>query len=125
MAEQLPSDVKAFIDKHIHSVAQLEILLMLQSEPERTWTAEEVTRHLYLQPQMTSQLLLEIVERGLANLTESGFRFRPASEADRLVIELLAEVYPQRRVAVISEIFSKPTDYLKAFSDAFRLRKED
>ena len=40
------------------------------------------------------------------------------------LIERLNRVYQERRVAVTTEIFSKPIDFVKAFADAFRLRKE-
>jgi DNA-binding MarR family transcriptional regulator len=125
MSNDFPADVKEFIGKHIHSVAQLEILLMLLREPERTWTSVEITKGLYLESQMVTQLLTDIVQRGFVVRTESSFRYQPTSDADRQLIERLAQVYQERRVAVIAEIFSKPIDFIKAFADAFRLRKEE
>ena len=125
MSNDFPADVKEFIGKHIHSVAQLEILLTLLREPERAWTSAEITKGLYLEPQMVTQLLRDIVQRGFAVQTEASFRYQPANDADRQLIERLAQVYQERRVAVIAEIFSKPIDFIKAFADAFRLRKEE
>lgn len=125
MSNEFPADVKEFIGKHIHSVAQLEILLMLRTEPEQTWTSVEITKTLYLESQMVTQLLTDIVQRGFAVQIESGFRYQPANDTDRHLIERLAQVYQERRVAVIAEIFSKPIDFIKAFADAFRLRKEE
>ena len=125
MSNDFPADVKEFIGKHIHSVAQLEILLMLLREPERAWTSAEITKGLYLESQMVTQLLRDIVQRGFAVQTEASFRYQPANDADRQLIERLAQVYQERRVAVIAEIFSKPIDFIKAFADAFRLRKEE
>lgn len=125
MADAFPTDLKEFIGKYIHSVAQLEILLMLRSESDKCWTAEEITRRLYLQLEMTSQLLLEVVQSGLAIRTGSGFIYQPVNDADRIAIDHLAQIYHERRVAVIAEIFSKPKDSLRAFSDAFRLRREE
>ena len=37
----------------------------------------------------------------------------------------LEKIYKTRRVSVISFIYSKPTDPLRAFSDAFKLRKDE
>lgn len=125
MADAFSTDLKDFISKNIHSVAQLEILLMLRSDPQRYWTADEITQKLYLQLQMTSQLLSEIVERGLANRADSGYLYHPANDADRNAIDCLDRMYHERRVTVISEMFSKPKDSLRAFSDAFRLRREE
>jgi hypothetical protein len=52
------------------------------------------------------------------------YRFNPASPEAGLVGEL-EKIYKARRVSIISFIYSKPTDPLRAFSDAFRLRKEE
>ena len=41
------------------------------------------------------------------------------------VIEMLAETYRDRRLAVTNEIYSKPLDKVKTFAEAFRLRKEE
>jgi len=125
MADEFPDDLKDFIRKHIHSVAQLEILLMLRKEPERTWTADEVTNSLYLQSEMVTQMLKDISQRGFAVETQGRFRYQPANDTDRRLIDRLAQVYQERRVAVITAIFSKPIDFIKAFADAFRLRKEE
>ena len=125
MADAFSTDVKEFISKNIHSVAQLEILLMLRSAPQKYWTADEITQTLYLQLQMTAQLLSEIVQRGLAIRIDGGYLYQPTSDADRNAIDRLASIYHERRVAVIAEIFSKPKDSLRAFSDAFRLRRDE
>lgn len=125
MDEPFSTDVKEFIGRHIHSVAQLEILLVLRSEPQKCWTADTITQKLYLQLEMTSRLLAEIVGRGLAIRTDSGFLYQPSDDADRSAIDHLAQVYHERRVAVTAEIFSKPKGSLRAFSDAFRLRREE
>jgi DNA-binding MarR family transcriptional regulator len=125
MTGDLPADVKEFIGKHIYSVAQLEVLLMLRGEPDRTWTLDEITNRLYLQSQMVARLLTDIVQRGFAVQEQSCFRYQPANDVVRRLIDRLAHMYQERRVAVITEIFSKPIDFVKAFADAFRVRKEE
>jgi hypothetical protein len=124
MPEDFPEDVKEFIGKHIHSIAQLEVLLMLHDEPERTWTVEEITSRLYLQSEMVGHLLKDIANRGFAIETEGRYRYQPTNEVESELVHRLNRVYQERRVAVTTEIFSKPIDFVKAFADAFRLRKE-
>jgi DNA-binding MarR family transcriptional regulator len=124
MPDDFPDDVKEFIGKNIHSIAQLEVLLMLQKQPERTWTVDEITSRLYLQSEMVAHLLNDIVQRGFAVEGQGQYRYQPASDADNELVERLNRVYQERRVAVTTEIFSKPIDFVKAFADAFRLRKE-
>jgi hypothetical protein len=45
----------------------------------------------------------------------------PALDA---AVAQLAKDYAERRVSVITLIFSKPVDKLRTFADAFRLRKD-
>jgi hypothetical protein len=40
------------------------------------------------------------------------------------LIDQLADLYQQRRVAVITQIYSRPVKNVQTFADAFRLRKE-
>jgi len=125
MSADFPADVKEFIGKNIHSVAQLEILLMIRGEPERSWTADEITNGRYLQSHLVAHLMEDLVQRGFAVQNITKFCYQPSDHEDRLLIDRLALVYQERRVAVIAEIFSKPIDFIKAFADAFRLRKEE
>jgi hypothetical protein len=124
MDEVFSNDVKQFIGQHIHSVAQLEVLLTLQRDPTRQWTADEITTLLFLQPKMVRDLLGDLLRRGFVTQTGEQFQFQPASSELSGLIERLARLYGERRVAVTTEIFSKPIDFVKAFADAFRLREE-
>ena len=125
MVDGFPYDVKEFINQHIHSLAQLEVLLTLRREPERLWTIGEVTSALYLQPEMVNDLLLDVVRRGLADQEGGSFRYRPANEVVGGLIDRLAQLYRERRVAVTTEIFAKPVDSVRAFAEAFRLRRKE
>jgi hypothetical protein len=125
MVDGLPNDVKEFISRHIHSLAQLEVLLTLRREPERLWTIDEITSALYLQRQMVNDLLLDVVRRGLVEQEGGNFRYRPANDIIGGLIDRLAQLYQERRVAVTTEIFAKPVDSVRAFAEAFRLRVKE
>jgi hypothetical protein len=128
MSDEFPAEIAQIIDQQIESLAQLEALLLLRKDPARYWTSEEIAKALYITPEMASLLLADMARRGLAR-TESQsaarFAYRPHdSETDRIVSEL-ASLYQERRVAVISLIYSKPLNKVQTFADAFRLRKEN
>jgi hypothetical protein len=125
MTEEFPKDAKEFIHQHIHSVAQLEVLLALHRDAERRWTVEEMTGSLYLQPQMVAALLQDLVRREFAAEESGSFRYRQDREDMRAIIDRLAHLYKERRVAVAAEIFSKPDDSARAFAEAFRLRGKE
>lgn len=127
MANGLPEDVKQFLQEHISSVAQLEVLLLLRSEPERQWTAEQVAKALYTTPEMVAEQLSELSRRGLAAAsedTELHYRFWPATPELDGQAAVLDRAYKERRVAVITYIYSQPVEKVRTFADAFRLRKE-
>lgn len=125
MDDSFPKNVKDFIHQHIHSLAQLEVLLKLHREPDRDWTVEEVTSSLYLQPKMVSGLLADLVQRGFVAEQGGAFCYGPKTDDARDIIGRLAALYKERRVAVTTEIFAKPIDSARAFADAFRLRRKE
>jgi hypothetical protein len=124
----LPDEVARFLLQHIDSVEQLEVLLLARLSAGRSWSAGDMARELYSHPTSIAQRFQSLLGRGL--LRESApdhFQYAPRSaELDRIVGGV-AETYRERRVAVISLIASKPMENVKAFSDAFRIRrrKED
>jgi hypothetical protein len=52
------------------------------------------------------------------------YHFAPATSELEAGVVAVAQAYLTRRVAVIEMIYARPSDNLRAFSDAFRLRKE-
>lgn len=123
---ELPSEVRAFIVRHITSGAQLEILLLLHRDRARTWTAGAVGRELRIDAEQAAWSLSRLVADGLlAGDDETGFRYEPRLRRKAAAVDGLAALYPTYRVAVISLIFSKPSGPMQDFADAFRLREED
>lgn len=125
--DPIPENVRRFIVERIHSVDALEILLLMFAQPAQELGATEVSRRLYtsadsaasrLEELQTSKLLIKI------GTEPPTYRFNPASP-EAAVMPDLEKIYRQRRVSVISLIYSKPSDPLRAFSDAFRLRKDE
>lgn len=125
-ADDFPADVGQFITEHINSVGQLEVLLLLRSSGDRAWTAVEISEALRTTSDMATEQLRELTARGIVSASEQSptqYRYVPP-EAARSLIDRLAILYDERRVTVITLIYSKPTDKVRTFADAFRLRKE-
>jgi hypothetical protein len=126
--EPIPEKVRRFIVDHINSVESLEILLLLFADAGREWNASEVSRTLYTRLESAAAQLQALHRAKLLLAIEGGespkYRFHAASPEADTVVEL-EKIYKARRVSVISFIYSKPTDPLRAFSDAFRLRKDE
>jgi hypothetical protein len=127
MPDDFPEDLKQFLAGHLSSVAQLETLLLLRSGRDREWTPEDVSRSLYTTAEMAADQLSELHARGLvACKEESGVRFQylPATAELEAQVGRLETMYRERRVAVITAIYSQPLDKVRTFADAFRLRKD-
>jgi len=123
----ISQDVRALIVERIDSVVQLELLLLLQATADRAWTAAEVAQHLRIDPAWAAGQLGELVGRGLAAPATDApyaFRYAPTPPALDGTVSQLVKDYAERRVTVITMIFSKPVDKLRTFADAFRLRKD-
>jgi hypothetical protein len=126
MTDDFPLELKQFIAQHVESLAQLEALLILRQNAQKPWKSAELCQRLYISPDMCEGILVDLIRRGFAERTaEGGVQYRPPSDdADRLLNDLAA-IYQERRVAVITEIYSKPVNKVQTFADAFRLRKEE
>ena len=121
-------DVRTLIVERIDSVVQLELLLLLQANAGRAWSAAEVAQELRIEPSWATGQLGELAARGLlapAADRSGSFAYAPASAQLGDAVAQLAKDYAQRRVTVITLIFSKPVDKLRSFADAFRLRKDN
>jgi hypothetical protein len=127
LSDEFPADVAQYVRERVDSVAQLEVLLRLREDPQQAWTAEDVSQELKLTRENAHEQLQLLVAQGVARV-ETGhsdqFLYAPRDPALREVLDRLAAAYEQRRVTVITLIYSKPVDKVRTFADAFRLRKE-
>jgi hypothetical protein len=123
----LSSAARSFLDRHIHTVMQLELLLLLYRNPEASWTAATVAQELRIEQGWTAGQLVDFGALGLLTVTQgspSAYRF--ASDApDAAVVAELASAYDVRKPSVIRAIFTPAGRDAQAFSDAFRLRGDD
>jgi hypothetical protein len=121
----VPAEVRRFIAAEIESVGQLEVLLLLRGAPDKTWTADEVERALVMQAGSAASWLEHMAGGAFVARQGAGsYRYAPASAEVEQTIDRLAESYAKYRVAVIGLIFSKPSEGVTRFSDAFRIRRK-
>lgn len=128
MADEFSADIKQFIDRNIESVAQLEALLLLRQDPQRGWSALEIGKALYAPEELAGTLLTDFCRNGLVKVNVPAVELYSYAVADAAVDKLISEIaaaYQDRRVAIISLIYSKPLNKVQTFADAFRLRKEE
>jgi hypothetical protein len=122
----IPAEVRAFVAGHIHTLMGLESLLLQQRDRGRRWTAGEVARELRVDIKWVEKELEAFSRSGLSSaerLDPPVYFYAPISKELEAVVESLAKIYAERRVAIIQLIFSKPADPIKTFADAFDFRK--
>jgi DNA-binding MarR family transcriptional regulator len=128
MSEAFPTELQQFIDQNVESLAQLEALLLLQNEPSRAWTVEALAKSLYITAETAAALLKDLTARGFAKVVDGAnghYAYFPANAESRDLVARLAKLYEERRVAVITQIYSKPVNKVQTFADAFRIRREE
>lgn len=122
--EDIPGPTRQFIIDHIGSVAELELLLLLRQHAQRDWSAREVARELRVEMRWTARTLDELRAEGLLARPEGPavrYRYCPSSLKQGRTIDEMARCYEERRVSLVTLIYSKPRDHIRSFANAFRL----
>jgi hypothetical protein len=126
--DKIPLEVREFIRRYIHTVEQLDILLILKGQPTHEWTVPEVFAKVRTSEQSVALRLAQFAEQKL--LRESPgvpatYRYSPPSDLDR-IISAAGEALLTRRVKVLEIIFgsdeTEVIDPAQSFADAFRIR---
>jgi DNA-binding MarR family transcriptional regulator len=123
----IPDDVRQFILRFIESVAHLEGLLLLRSDPQTAWTVDQVAGRLYIDKAQAAGVLAYLSANGFLNTTGSpvpAYSYRPASRELAQTVDRVAEYYSKYLIPVTNLIHSRPKPKIQQFADAFRLRKD-
>jgi hypothetical protein len=129
MVDRLPPEVTRLISKHIHGVSQLELLLYLHDQPTREVTPEMVAREQRMAEDQSAALLHDLHSRGLLEVIDRegqrSYRYEPKRRELARQVDALAQTYPKYRHTIIQLVFSKPSEGVTNFAEAFRLRKNE
>lgn len=121
----LSNTVRQYILANIPSVLQLEIILRLHAAGARFLPLSELAASIGLDSASLQDQLGEMIRRGLVasqNTPQPVYAYASADpEQDRALSEL-AEAYQNYRVSVINLIYSRPTEKIRTFAEAFRFR---
>jgi hypothetical protein len=116
-------DLFAFIASSISSVWALELLLLLKFKPDKVWQPEDLIRELRSSPVVIDDALKRLQGAGL--VIQDGhakYRYQAASSHLDDLASALEELYAAKPMTVIKAIVEAPTDKLRAFSNAFKLK---
>jgi hypothetical protein len=128
VTDPFPPDVVRFLDTHVESIDQLEMLRVLGEDPARGWPVSVLAVEVQAPPGAVAGHAAALRARGLLATTgpegDPVCRFAPATpDLDALTRRVLG-LYRERPVSMIKFVYARAADPLRAFADAFRLRKE-
>jgi hypothetical protein len=126
--DMIPKEVQELISDHVTSVEQVTVLGALFADPKREWSIAELARELRSTEPSIQSRIDDLSSAGVLNLPigqSQGIKYLPTSAPCDQTIQKLLEVFKTHPNRVIDLIYSKPPSKLKAFSNAFRFRKDD
>ena len=122
----IPADVRRFLSRHIRSLEQLEVLLLVGALPDRDWTVDSVFQVVQTNRPLVQQRLDDFVRDGLMMRQPDGtFRYAPKNDELARGVAATAGFYKLSRHKVVELIYSPKKDDIQQFSDAFRFKKGD
>ena len=126
--DPIPGEVRQLIARHVHTMEQVEIVLLLARTPARALTVDEIRAELRLGADAPAAKSLVGLADGRLIEEQSGspprWRYAPADAELRRAVELLAVAYNERPVTLVRMIYERPSA-VQSFADAFRIRRED
>jgi hypothetical protein len=123
MTEGLPTRVRDFLLAHVDSIEQLEVLLFLAARPTTSFTTVEVSDELRTAPSSAANRLARLRDHGLAEVLR-GDRHRLRADPELTeTLRQVAQAYRDCRVSVVTLIYSRPSDVVRVFTDAFVFKK--
>jgi hypothetical protein len=126
-SRRLSPTARRFLAERIHSVMQLELVLLLARDRDAAWTAPAAARELRAPEAWVADQLVDLVAEGVARVPDG----RPDVASFAVdgpwaaAVDEIAGQFAQRRTSIIRLIFAPASADVQSFSDAFRLRPGD
>jgi hypothetical protein len=116
-------DLVELVEYSFGSVWALELLLLLYRNPEQTWHRKDLVLELRSSELVVEESIARLLSSALVTANSDGtLAFAPGSDELAALVRDLEEEYRTRPATIRRLIIQGPTDRLKSFSDAFRLR---
>ena len=123
---------QAFVSEHIESFEQLELLLLLRSDPDGYWTADAFARLTRTALPLIMPALEALQTHGLVRVRaaagEPSYLYGPMDPQLDAAVGALAQIYDERPIEIIKLMSANAigrlrTAAIRAFADAFLFRK--
>jgi hypothetical protein len=128
MGNELSEQMTGFIRQYFSSLEELEILLLLRKQPDRSWTAEQVFKVTQTNIVSVADRLKSLASAGFLSAEDSfgaAFRFRPKSPELAECAAELERAYAVSKYKVVEALFSLPKSQAEHFADSFKFKRRD
>lgn len=125
MPNALSPALEQLIRDRLPSKEQIEIVLLLRTNRDRSWTAPDVSRELGTPQESTAMRLFLLASNGVVLFEGSGvpsYRYAGSGEIEGLLAEL-AEIRANRPEALIGIVDGAAPDPVRSFADAFKMKR--
>lgn len=125
--EDIPEDVRKFIDRYVDSLERLEVLVLLQREPQRQWTSSAVAAALNISTAAADQHLAKLCSDNLLDVRigkDLFYWFNPRPPHLERAAAALGRAYETQRLALYRQILDRPAEPIRDFAEAFRLSRK-
>jgi hypothetical protein len=100
------TDILQFVRTQVASAWMLELLLLLQRDPQSSWSCEALVRELRGTVELMIQNLGLLITAGLVAEVDDGYGYRPKTAELAALVVAFAKLYAQKRVTVLHTIFA-------------------
>jgi hypothetical protein len=124
----VPARVLQFLAERIDTVPQLEALLLLWEDPQRSWAEEELAARIYVSRQAAATILQQLQRHQLIVTAEPAsavrYRYNPQWDTTGEVMAEVAASYRRHLVPLATFIHSRASTAVREFARAFDLKKD-
>jgi DNA-binding IclR family transcriptional regulator len=100
--------VRTLIRRHVRSVGELELLMLVRAERDRSWSVHEICEALACPPSWAVTHLEAMASAGLLEQAGDGWRFAPAEPELEHATAALEQAYRLRAREVVQFVFAPP-----------------
>jgi hypothetical protein len=124
---QFSDEFCRFLQTAVPSVDAAELLLLLQRDATRWWSAADIVSALKPAPlteaDVTRTLDAYLARGVIAQGADKRVQYHPASEELDGFVRTLAQAYSERPVTLIRVIYALRDSKIRSFADAFKLKR--
>jgi len=113
MNDQLPREVRDVLHDHVHSVGELDLLMLLYTERDRLWDIDKICDALGSPPSSATIQLQAMAAAGLAEHDANRWRFRAANDDSMTATEALSHAYHALRGDLAGHTFALPSQDMR------------